>query len=413
MHRSRPRPRRAPWRTLPVLALVAVLVAACAPPFPGDDPFYTPPTNLPSGQPGDVISSRSSTFTIDPAGKTPVPGVTSRQVLYRSTDALGQPMAVSGTVLVPSTPWLGLGGRPLVSYAVGTRGLGDDCAPSYTLTQGADYEGLFIKGLLDRGWAVAISDYQGLGTPGIHTYMVGPAQGQAVLDMARAAQRLPGTGLSSSTPVGLMGYSQGGGAAGWAAELAGSYAPELKVKGSAIGGVPGDLTATAEFLDGSVFMAFALLAAAGLDGAYPELDLENYLNARGEELFTSSQDLCLVSVDVFDAFIDTAFTSISDYTTTNPLTAPAWQARLAEVRLGDVRPSAPVFQYHALVDEIVPFDQAAELRRTWCDRGANVSWTVLPLAEHALGLVEGQLPAADWMAARFLGLPSGGNCFLP
>ncbi|HEY7072102.1 MAG TPA: lipase family protein, partial [Acidimicrobiales bacterium] len=181
--------------------MAAIVLTACDPPFPGDDAFYRAPSPLPAGRPGDVISSRASRFTLDPFAKAPVAGVTARQVLYRSTDALGQPMAVSGTVLVPDAPWTGAGTRPLVSYAVGTRGVGDDCAPSYTLSQGADYEGAFVKALLDKGWAVAVSDYQGLGTPGLHTYMVGPAQGHAVLDMARAAQRLAGTGLSPSTPV--------------------------------------------------------------------------------------------------------------------------------------------------------------------------------------------------------------------
>ena len=413
MSGGRARSPRAWSRTLVGVAVVAtVLLTACDPPFPSDDDFYRPPSQLPAGEPGDIISSRSSRFTLDPINKAPVPGVAAQQVVYRSTDALGQPMAVSGTVLVPTTPWGGGGSRPLVSYAVGTRGLGDDCAPSYTLTQGADYEGFFIKAALDKGWAVAISDYQGLGTPGLHTYMVGPAQGHAVLDMARAAQRLPGTGLSPATPVGLMGYSQGGGGAGWAAELAGTYAPELKVKGSAVGGVPGDLTATAEFLDGSLFVAFALMAALGLDAAYPELDLDGYLNPRGQELVASSQELCLVDVDGFGTLIDVAFTGIDDYVTTNPLDSPAWQARLAGVRLGTAKPSAPVFQYHALVDEIVPFGQAANLRRTWCNRGANVTWTTLP-AEHALGLVEGAPLALTWLQARFAGIPTWGNCLLP
>jgi hypothetical protein len=334
-------------------------------------------------------------------------------VLYRSTDALGQPMAVSGTVLVPTAAWAGPGSRPLVSYAVGTRGVGDDCAPSYTLSQGADYEGSFVKALLDKGWAVAVSDYQGLGTPGLHTYMVGPAQGRAVLDMARAAERLPGTGLSASTPVGLMGYSQGGGAAGWAAELAGSYAPDLQLKGSAVGGVPADLTATAQYLDGSPFVAFALMAAIGLDAAYPELDLETYLNARGQELVANSQNLCLVSADGFGTLINVAFSHIADYTTTNPLTTAPWQARLAASRLGQARPNAPVLQYHALFDEIVPLQPAADLRRTWCDKGTDVTWSVLPFAEHALGLLQGQGPAVDFLQARFTGAPSGGNCNLP
>jgi hypothetical protein len=230
--------------------------------------------------------------------------------------------------------------------------------------------------------------------------------------MARAAGRLPGTGLSPSNPVGLMGYSQGGGGAGWAVEMADTYAPELDVKGAAIGGVPGDLNATAEFLDGSFFVAFAFMAAIGLDATYPELDLDGYLNARGQDLLATSQDLCLVDVDGFSTLINVAFTNIDDYTTTNPLTTTAWQTRLNETKLGGATPSAPVLQYHAILDEIVPLQQAADLRRTWCDDGATVDWTTLP-AEHAIGLVQGQPLALTWLSARFAGIPTPGNCLLP
>jgi hypothetical protein len=395
-----------------VVVAIVVTLTACDPPFPSDDAFYTPPSPLPAGAPGDVIRSRPSTFTLDPIGKQPAAGVASHQILYRSTNALGQPIAVSGTVLVPTTPWSGPGSRPVVSYAVGTRGLGDDCAPSYTLTQGADYEGPFIASVLAQGWAVAVSDYQGLGTPGVHTYMVGPAQGRAVLDAARAAQRLAGSGLSADSPVGLMGYSQGGSGAGWAAQLAGSYAPDLRVRGSVVGGVPGDLTRTAEYLDGSLFVALALMASLGLDGAYPELDLEDHLNSRGQELAQTAQDVCLVSADGFSTLIGTAFTHIDDYVTANPLGTAPWQARLGETKLGGARPSAPVFQYHGIIDEIVPYDQAAQLRRTWCNRGATVDWTPLP-GEHVLTLVEGLPLGVPWLAARFAGFPTFGNCFLP
>ena len=74
------------------------------------------------------------------------------------------------------------------------------------------------------------------------------------------------------------------GAAGWAAELAPTYASELKIKGVAAGGVPGDLTKVADLLDGSPFVALALMASLGLDTAYGELSLENYLNDRGRKL---------------------------------------------------------------------------------------------------------------------------------
>ncbi len=376
---------------------------------PDQDSFYQSPAPVPA-HPGDIVRSRPATFTLDPVAQTAVPGVKSWQVLYRSTDAAGQPDIVSGTVLVPTTPWLGLGPRPLISYGVGTRGIGDACAPSYTLANGTDYEGAFINGLLSRGWAVAVTDYQGLGTPGGHTYMVGRSQGMAVLDMARAAMRLDDAGISANAPVGIMGYSQGGASAGWAGELQPTYAPELKLKGIAAGGVPADLTAVAEGLDGGPFVALALLAAFGYNTAYPSLNLQSYLNPAGQQLFADAQNVCLVSVDGIKNILGTANHHLTDYTTTDPLQTPAWQARLNENKLGSGKPTVPVFQYHALTDEMVAFGQADQLHKDWCAKGVNLTWSVLPIAEHATGMVEGIGPATDFMAARFLGLPAFSNC---
>lgn len=394
-----------------VAALAVGMLAACQP-MPDKDAFYKPPATL-TGANGDIIRSRTSVFTLDPAKRTPVPGTKSWQILYRSTSATGGAIAVSGTVIVPTTRWVGPGSRPLVSYAVGTRGVGDACAPSYTLANGIDYEGTFIATALAHGWAVAVTDYQGLGTPGTHTYVVGQAEGRAVLDAARAAQRLAGTGLSASSPVGIMGYSQGGGAAAWAAQLAPTYAPELKIKGVAAGGVPADLPAVADALDGSPFVALALLASIGFDAAYPELHLDHYLNARGRAMLADSKDLCLVSYDGLPKLIDTAFTHIDDYTTTNPLDTAAWQARMAQNKLGATKPTAPVYLFHAAFDEMVAYPQAATLRRTWCDQGANVTWATYPVAEHVTGMVEGAPAAYAYLTARFAGVPAVGNCLLP
>ncbi len=388
------------------LSLQAPAVEAAT---PSSDAFYKPPSPLPAGRPGDIIRSRRSTFTLDPLLKAPVPFVNAWQVLFRSENASGAPIAVSGTVLVPMLPWFGPGRRPIVSYTVGTRGIGDACAPSYTLSQGTDYEGLFIASALNKGWAVAISDMEGLGTPGQHTYEVGRSQGKAALDVVRAAERLSGSGLSSANPVGVMGYSQGGTSAGWAAQLQPSYAPELLLKGVVAGGVPADLDAVARFLDGQLAFSFALLAAVGYDTAYPDLKLGSYLNADGQKLLTEMKDLCLVSVDGIKGLVGTAFHHFSDYTTVNPLGTLSWQARLRENRLGSVRPTVPVFQPHALFDEIVPLAQADQLHKDWCALGANVTWKTY-LGEHALGLVESQPDALSFLVDRFAGRTTRGNC---
>ena len=376
---------------------------------PAEDPIYTPPAPLPAGAPGDVIRSRPAVFSMDPIGRSPYEGVKSWQVLYRSETVQGAPTAVSGMVLVPTKAWTGPGKRPLVSYAVGTRGLGDACAPSYTLTQGMDYEMFFVADALSRGWAVAVTDMEGLGTPGQHTYEVGGSQGKAVLNMARAAQRLPDAGLGGS-PVGLWGYSQGGTSSGWAAQLADSYAPELDIKGAFAGGVPADLLAVAKGLDGSPFVGLMFMAAVGYDTAYPELDLEKYLNDAGRELLKKAESLCLVSVDGIGTLAGTLFKKISDYTTSDPLATPEWRQRLDENKLGSAAPSVPVFQTQAVYDEIIPFAQADTLHKAWCAKGANLTWKTYTFAEHATGMLWSEPDAMAFLSDRFAGKPVTGNC---
>ncbi|RSO18761.1 lipase, partial [Streptomyces sp. WAC 06725] len=325
---------------------------------------------------------------------------------YRSTSAQGTPNVVSGTVIVPDDGRTGP--RPLVTYAVGTVGLADMCAPSAGFPKGTTVEANLIQQLTARGWAVAVTDYEGLGTPGDHTYTVGRAEGQAVLDAARAAQRLPGAvqaGVTADSPVGIMGYSQGGQASGWAAELHGTYAPELKVKGTATGGVPADLLKVADFNNGNVGAGLILMAAVGQDAAFPELDLAKYLNAKGRHYVDFMKNNC-VAIDG----IAGAFKKISDVTVRNPLYEADWQRRLRESDLGTRRPDAPVFLYHGTLDELIPYSVGRQLRADWCARGADVRWSTIPPGEHVIGAVAGAVPAANWLADRFAGKATNGNC---
>jgi hypothetical protein len=375
------------------LSTVAASAAVADPPRgPDGDAFYTPPSPLPAGADGDVVWWR------------PLPGelgVKGYLVLYRSESATDAPIAVSGRVLVPATPWTGAGPRPIVSVASGTRGIGDRCAPSKFQP---DYEKpLFIDAMLRRGWAVAVTDYEGLGTPGRHPYVVGRSEGHAVIDAARAATRLPAAGLASGGPVGFSGYSQGGGGAAWAGELAPSYAPELAVAGITAGGTPADLDVVAKSLDGSVGFGFLLLSALGLDAAYPELDLPAYLDDKGRTLYDTQQDACV------DAVFGYAFGHIADYTTANPLNTPQWQARLADNKLGARPPHAPIYLFHGLSDEIIPLSQAQALRRRYCAAGVDVTWGTF-LGEHVSTLVASAGDVVSYLADRFAGKPARSNC---
>lgn len=377
----------------PASAASASVASAAPPPQgPAGDAFYTPPSPLPDGADGDVIWWRQLPDGLLTRGYL---------LLYRSRSATGAPIAVSGRVLLPKAAWRGQGVRPIVSVASGTRGIGDGCAPSKFQP---DYEKpLVIDAMLRRGWAVAITDYEGLGTPGTHPYVVGRSEGHGVIDVVRAATRLPATGLAGGGPVAFNGYSQGGGGAAWAGELAPTYAPELDVVGITAGGTPADLTAVAQYLDGSIGFGFLLLASFGLDAAYPELDLPAYLNERGRTIYRTQQGACL------DAVFGYAFQRISGITTTNPLATPAWQARLAENKLGSARPRAPIFLFHGTHDEVIPLAQARTLRAQYCAAGVPVRWATY-VGEHVTTLVASVPDALAYLGDRFAGKPAPSNC---
>ncbi|MGW8379307.1 lipase family protein [Streptomyces sp. ODS28] len=356
-------------------------------------------------RPGDITRTEPSAFRLAPHLPTPT---SAWKVHYRSTDARGRPDTVSGTVVVPKDGRAGP--RPLVSYAVGTVGMGDQCAPSATLPQGRTAEAALVNGALLRGWAVALTDYEGLGTPGDHTYTVGRAEGTAVLDAARAAQRLPQAremGVGEESPVGIMGYSQGGQASAWAAELHRTYAPELKVKGTASGGVPADLEKTALYNNGpgDPDSGLVLMSAIGHDAAFPRLRLNRYLNDEGRRLAAFMRKGC-----VEENTRAGAGKRIEDVTTRNPLDQPDWQAALRADRLGRTAPDAPVRLYHGGADEIIPYEVGRRLRADWCARGVAVDWQTYPGQKHVGAAVLGSNPAMNWLAGRFADRPAPDNC---
>ncbi|KOU38124.1 lipase family protein [Streptomyces sp. WM6378] len=380
-------------RTRVAGAITAALLLSAATPTAFAD--YTA-----TASPGDIVTRSPTEFH-------PLPGQWTNtkawHVTYRSTTAKGSPNVVSGTVIVPDDGRTGP--RPVVTYAVGTVGLGDSCAPSANFPYGTAVEATLINQVVQKGWAVAVTDYEGLGTPGDHTYTVGRAEGTAMLDAARAAERLGIPGVDANSPVGIMGYSQGGQASSWAAELHDSYAPELKVKGTATGGVPADLMKVAASNDGGLGSGLIFMAAAGQDAAFPELKLDSYLNPAGKALVDYFKNNC-VAIDTTVG----SFKHVTDLTVKNPLEQPDWQARLAESKLGTHRPDAPVYLYHGTVDELIPYAVGRQLRSDWCAKGANVEWHALPLLGHIGGVTVGGVPAANWLADRFAGKPTSSNC---
>jgi hypothetical protein len=390
----RPRLTRA-VTTLAATVGLALSSLGCEPPAS----FYAPPASLPARN-GDVIATADTNFGVNP-------GVKSTAIKYRSTTATGQPTYMTGTLLVPNAAWTGTGPRPIVGFAPGTQGLGDNCAASKSMANSLFYEAANVQALLDKGWAVGVVDYEKLGTPGDHTYVIKDAEAHALLDLVRAAQRLPGSGVAATAPVGFWGYSQGGQAAAAAAEQEATYAPELNVRGVAAGGIPADLSVVATHLNGpgNLFFTFLAAAAVGLNSAYPELNLDSYLNQAGRDLLAAGRNACLV-----DGLFLGAGKNIESVTTSNPLNNPQWQARINQQKLGSVGPQVPVFAYHGILDEIIPYGQATALRDAWCARGTKVQWVDYLFADHLLGVFSGSGDAVNWLNARFTNQPLTPTC---
>jgi hypothetical protein len=365
----------------------------------GDEHFYVPPEPLPTGEPGDLLRA-------EPVDVYVVPGVRMRarawRVLYRSTSATGEPTAVSGTVLLP-TDSRADGVLPLIGYAVGTHGIGDKAAPSRLLPRGRDYEAALIATVLARGWAVAVTDYQGLGTPGDHTYMVGRALGPNVLDAMRAARQLHPAELRVDGPAAIVGYSEGGFAAAWAAQLQPTYAPDMPLVGVAAGAAAADVETAGPNLNGSFFSFFIAYGGIGYAAAYPELDLDSHLTAKGREGIAMLRNSSIIEAAVRGPH----FAQATDLTDPNVLELPEWRLRLRENRLGDTAPTAPVLLHHARRDQVVSFAQSVNLRDDWLALGADVRlYITRGGVDHITGAVAGLPVALSWLARRLRGSAS-------
>ena len=410
--RARPATRPVPWRrAVPVALAVALLgalaaavpaaAAADAPAAatltaPAGDAFYDPPNPLPSGSPGDIIWSRTAT--------SPVAGADAWQILYLSSTVTGAATAVSGTLIVPTTAYSGT--RPVVAYAAGTQGFGDQCAPSKEIAAGDFDEEFAVNNLLDQGWAVVITDYPGLGTPGDETYNISIPEGYAVLDALRAATRLSAAGLSASAPMAIEGYSQGGGAADWAAQLQPGYAPELNLEGVAVGGTPANLQAVADNINGTAFFAFLAGTAIGFNAGYPSLDLSAELTPAGQAAMAGLDTMCQIQ-----ALASYAFKSIQDYTVggVNPMTEPAWQTVLDANNLGTMKPAVPLLQYHGYLDEVIPYSVETTLHNQYCAMGVKSELTGY-VGDHVLTQIEAQSQVVSWIGDRFAGVAAPSNC---
>jgi hypothetical protein len=383
-----------PCRAATLLAAVAAVVAsggsiqAASPTLPIVAPaaFYAAGGPVSAGPSGEILASLELAAP---------PGARKWAVIYRSTGAAGSPVGVSGVILAPDGP--ATSPRPVISLAHATSGLADACAPSRD-ADSAPRMGARLLPLIAQGTVVAATDYEGLGTPGPHPYIVGSSEGHAVLDAAVAAASLPETGAGSK--VVLIGGSQGGHAVLWASQLAATAAPSLDIVGTVAFAPAADLAAIAGFDRTAAAGPPAWSGALALVDAWSQVYglSTDVLSPAAQALLPQLDTVCHVEVTTQPTVVDIR-------------TIPEWAARLAENTPGSVRSPAPILYIQGTADEQVPVETARlELARL-CSVGDVVDYRELPGVDHA-GSASSQslLAAASWSLDRLAGKPATSTC---
>lgn len=106
-------------------ASIPQLPARAVPLPPTEDPFYLPPAGLSLQKPGAILRSRSL-GALSLSGSVPFQAKAAYQLLYRTTDSLGNASAAVTTIIVPNNA----NTSRLLSYQFAEDAAWANCAPS-------------------------------------------------------------------------------------------------------------------------------------------------------------------------------------------------------------------------------------------------------------------------------------------
>jgi pimeloyl-ACP methyl ester carboxylesterase len=355
--------------------------------------FYKPPKPL-QGKHGKLIWERRQT------GSDALEGASrNRLILYRSAALGGQPNAVSGSLALPKGK-APKGGWPVITYAHGMTGTADACAPTrgYDATELVSYAYPLLQRWLEAGYAIVRTDYEGLGTPGIHGFLIGRAEGRSVLDAVRAARRLEPR-LSKRFIV--AGHSQGGHAALFATALAKKWVPELRLRGTVAFAPASHLAPQFQLAKqiptpGGGLGSMAALGLRAIDTTEPALAVPALLTQRAAALFPETKTKCHDGLRMPDSFgglpLNELFRSDADL---GPL--------VAVIRANDpehLRISTPVRVEQGTLDTTVIKGFTDQLVDDYEGRGNPVTYKVYDGVDHAGVVNAAATDATDWIGRR-------------
>ena len=258
--------------------------------------------------------------------------------------------------------------------------MADTCAPSVAIdndTAYGDYDGEFngVSGTAGDAWVTVATDYEGLGGPGPHPFIVGVSEGRSMLDAGRAAGQIPGVYLSDTTAI--TGFSQGGHAALWATQLAAEWTPEQTIIGTVVGAPASDPAALASWAASQPQLsALSVGLVAGLATTYPEAQA-----ALGQVLTPAGIEL--IGGVGHDPLLRSAGRRAPDRSSPpTPATVEPFASLLAANTAGTTATGAPMLIFHGDADERIPVVHSEALLARLCAAGQVVERRVLPGGLH-------------------------------
>ena len=339
-----------------------------------------------------------------------VPGGTAYRMLYGTQAPDGSATISSGMLIVPDGEAPATG-RPVLAWAHGTLGFGDDCTPSRTYEpslNGLDF-GSWLGAAMQRGWVVAATDYAGVGTAGDPYYLIAQSEAQDVINSVRAARNFPAA--HAGTRYATFGHSQGGHAS-LAAGMFADYAPELElvaVSGAAPAAELGALFS--QQYDRPVAWGDGPSVAATWPLVHQDLALEGVLSTAALKDYDELAHGCLLQ-EIGQLLIKKTFNE--QFFVMDPLTDPKWAAAVRQEQIDPARIDVPIFVVQSLTDNVVLPNTTALLAKHACalpDSSMTVSW--LDMVTHEDTAVMGGMLAIDWLQDRFDGVDATSNCDQP
>ena len=333
-------------------------------------------------------------------------GASAHRVLYRSTSPDGGPIAVSGVIVIPAGQ-APASGWPIVAWAHPTTGIVPRCAPSLAMFIFQQIAG--SRELLEQGYAIAATDYPGLGTPGPHPYLVGVSEARAVIDSVRAARSFPG--MANSSRYAVWGHSQGGQASLFTGIISKTYAPELQLVGVAAAAPATDLatlmTDDMNTSGGRNLTAMTVWSWSQVYGAPIDSVIAPEAIPTVDRLATE----CIESLfDIIERDRTSGPLAKEFLTIKNPAKTQPWQSLLARNTPGALPRSIPVFLAQGTTDGLVRPQVTASYMQRLCRAGSRVQMLVMPNVGHGFAGRDSAAAAVSWMADRFADRPAPSDC---